>query len=53
MKSIARTATLSTKGQLVIPQDVRDKLKWATGTSLWVKITGKDKCELIKIEEPK
>ncbi|MGD9814282.1 MAG: AbrB/MazE/SpoVT family DNA-binding domain-containing protein [Hyphomonadaceae bacterium] len=39
MASSSRSTTLSTKGQVILPKAIRDRLKWSAGTRLTVEET--------------
>lgn len=39
MGNNARTTTVSTKGQVILPKAIRDQLKWPPGTQLTVEAT--------------
>jgi AbrB family looped-hinge helix DNA binding protein len=40
MARSAKTTTVSTKGQVILPKAIRDELKWDEGTQLTVERTG-------------
>lgn len=40
MAKSAKTTTVSTKGQVILPKAIRDELEWGEGTQLTVERTG-------------